>query len=318
MTATTPDALAVDDLRWFGLIAEAGGISQAARRFDAPKATLSRAIARVEATAGAPVFDRTGRGVRLTPLGEHLMPAAGGAIAAARDAEEALRSMTDAPAGPLRIAAGALSTLQLLTPVLRRLAGEHPAVRIDLRVTSRALDPIEEEIDVCLRIGRPDRPSLVARRILAGHLKLYGTPDALLGVDPSCPDEVAALERVIISVPSVPGEWVLTEARAGSADAPQTITLDRPPIASVNDPTVALDLVREGLGIVLVPALWGEPRVRAGELRAVLPNWLGPKLEVFAVMPPRRAAVPAVRAFLDMLVAHARAAIPGDPTHAVG
>ena len=309
--------LAVDDLRWLALVADAGGLSAAARAHDIPKASLSRAIGRLEDAAGAPLFDRIGRGLRLTPLGETLLPAAQGAIGALRDAEEALRSATGEPAGPLRVAASALAAHKLVNGVIAELVGRYPAVRAELRVTSRPIDPLAEDYDVALHIGRPEQPQLVARRMLSASLGLYAHRDALLGIDPSDPDEVQGrngagrsdaarvgtigVERIVMTVDALPRAWTLTHRTTGDV-----LTLDRPPAISVNDPTVALDIMMAGRGMALVPHLWAEPIAAEGGLVSVLPDWDGPTLDIFAVMPPRRASVPAVRAFLDLMFDHAK------------
>ena len=310
--------LAVDDLRWLALVADAGGLSAAARAHDMPKASLSRAIGRLEDAAGAPLFDRVGRGLRLTPLGETLLPAARGAIGALRDAEEALRSATGEPAGPLRVAASALAAHKLVNGVIAELVGRHSAVRAELRVTSRPIDPLAEDYDVALHIGRPEQPQLVARRMLSAMLGLYAHPDALLGIDPTDPDEVLGrrgagqsetagigangVERIVMAIDALPRAWTLTHRDTGDV-----LTLDRPPAITVNDPTVALDIMTAGRGMALVPRLWAEPIAKRGDLVAVLPDWDGPTLDIFAVMPPRRATVPAVRAFLDLMFEHAKA-----------
>ena len=308
-------------------------MSGAMRRHGVPKASLSRAVARLEASAGAPLFDRTGRGLRPTPLGETLLPAARLAIAAARDAREALRSAAGEPAGPLRVAASALAAHKLVNGVIAELVDRHPAVRADLYVTSRPIDPLAEDYDVTLHIGRPDQPQLVARRMLSATLGLYAHPDALLGIDPNDPGEVMGetgewsrangsvtprkathaagigsngVERIVMAINALPRTWTMTHREAGDV-----ITLDRAPAITVNDPTVALDIMRAGRGMALVPRLWAEPIAAAGDLVAVLPDWDGPNMEIFAVMPPRRASVPAVRAFLDLMFERARSMAKG-------
>ena len=297
---TGPDGVAPDDLLALALVAEAASLSGASRQHGLSKATLSRAVARLERAAGAPLFDRTSRGLRPTPLGEALLPAARAVAAARREARHAMRSAAEAPAGTLGIAASALTAHVLVTPVLARLAEAHPAVRARLRVTSRMPDPLAEDLDVALHIGRPAQPSLVSRRILRGRFRLYAAARAVRGVDADDPRAVEGIERVAMAVPAMPDAWAMTH----DANGRRTV-LDRAPIVSVDDPTVGLDLVRAGVGMALVPALWADAKVERGELVNVLPRWSGPTFEIHAVMPPRRTNVPAVRAFLDALVGYA-------------
>ncbi len=286
-----------EDLRVFGLIAAYGGVSAASRHFGISKATLSRSLARLEAVAGSPLFDRVARGLRLTPLGEMLRPAADAAVEAAREAEETLRRATGAPSGPLRIAASALTGQQLLAPVLASLAHAYPEIKTTLRVTSRGPDPLAENLDVVLRVGRPSAPYLITRRIVSAVLCLYVHHSLQDGVDLDDPDAIEGLGRVLIDVSSVPSEWVLR-------DEDRTVRMVAPPLLSVGDPTVALGVLRTGAGVAFLPDVYGDVLVRSGELVRALPRWRGPDIEIYASLPPRRASVPAVRVFLDALAAH--------------
>ncbi len=288
----------LDDLHGFGLIASAGGLSPASRRFGVPKATLSRALHRLEAAAGAPLFDRVGRGLRLTPLGQGLLPAAQDALALQSTANDAVRAGQGEPVGPLRIAASALSGQKLLAPVLAELAERHPAVQISLRVTSQGPDPVAEELDVVIRVGRPSEPYLVCRKIVGSPLALYAFGTRAAGIDFCDPNAVEGLGRVHIAIDEFPREWELT---GPSGD---TVRLTGEPLISVSEPTVALSILSAGLGVAFLPMLYAEPLARAGVLVRALPGFAGPEMELFAALPPRRSNMPAVRAFLDLLVRH--------------
>ena len=292
------EPLTIEDLRWFGLVAEAGGLTEAARQFGVSKSTLSRAISRAEACAGSPLFDRTGRGLQPTPLGEQLLPSAREAIEALRGADEVLRAGADAPSGPLRVGAVTAEANRLLVPALSELVRRHPAVQVDLRYASHAVDPVAADLDVCLRVGRPEQPHLVVRRVLDARLALFAAPDALLGVDVNDPTEVAALNRVCVALPALPLAWTL---HRGEGPDVESVTLDRTPIATLNDPSAALAMVEDGAGLAFVPGFELPERLARGSLAPVLPDWSGPALEIYAVLPPGRAKVPAVRAFLDLM-----------------
>ncbi|KAA9008776.1 LysR family transcriptional regulator [Histidinibacterium aquaticum] len=300
-------AAELNDLRVFALVVDEGTMSGAARRHGLPKATVSRAIARLEAVTGSPLFDRTGRGLRPTSLGVSLIPAARSALAAGREAEAALRARAGEPTGPLRILASALASRHLLAAVIAELIARHPGVRPELIVTSQPVDPLEEDHDITVRIGRPSNPKLVARLILRVRLGLYAQREAVNGLDIHDTGAVKALERIVVRMEGLPEVWTLTRARMN-----ETVTLDRPPLLTVTDPTVALGVLPAGPRTMLVPRFWAESIASQSKgdcdaLIEVLPQWQGPEMEIFAVMPPGRASVPAVRAMLDMLYARAKA-----------
>jgi DNA-binding transcriptional LysR family regulator len=294
------DPISTDDLRAFFLIAEAGGISAAARRFGGSKTSMSRALAKLEATAGSPLFDRVSGGLRLTPIGETLLDAARAATRAGSDAAEALRAAQGEPSGPLRIAASALSGQQLLGPVLARMARLHPEVRASVAVTAHGPDPLAEDLDVVLRLGRPEEPYLIARRIVASPLRLYVGAKAAWTGELRDPAAVEGLGRIVVGVPGSPEVWGLSDAEG------REVRMASAPLVTVGDPTVALGILRAGAGVAFLPSVYGEPRVKGGDFMRVLPEHEGPTVEVYASFPPRRASVPAVRAFIDLLVEASR------------
>ncbi|WP_026986626.1 LysR family transcriptional regulator [Fodinicurvata fenggangensis] len=288
----------LNDLRLFGLIASTEGLSSASRRFGIPKASLSRALHRLEQAAGAPLFDRVNRGLRLTPLGTSLLPTAEAAVSLMLDADEALRVSKEEPQGPLRIAVSALSGQTLLAPVIARLARNHPKVRTELKITSGGPDPVAEQLDVVIRIGRPSEPYLVSRRIISSPLALYTlraqTRDGAL----ERPEDVEALGRIVTDVDDVARDWVLRNRKG------HEIRMTSEPLILLSDPSVALSLLSAGTGVAFLPRLYADPLVRDGTLVRALSDYTGPEVELYASLPPRRSSVPAVRAFLDLLVQH--------------
>ena len=299
-----PDTIALDDLRWVGTVADAGGLAEASRDLGIAKSTLSRAVTRAERAAGAPLFDRTARGLRVTPLGERLLPHARQAAAALREAEEELRSLTDTPAGTLRIGAVTVQAYRFLAPIVADLVQRYPKLRVAVRFSDSALDPVAEDLDVSLRVGPPEQPHVVQRRVFRIPTGLFASRDAALGLRTDDPGEVATIDRVHIDLPSVPLEWSLAE------DGGRRVVLDRAPVVMVNDPTMALEVVARGTGMALLPTSDFTRHAGDGTLVPLLPGWRGPALDVFAVMPPGRTKVPAVRALLDLIAERARTSPP--------
>lgn len=293
-------AIGLDDLRAFFLISEAGGVSAAARRFGLSKATLSRALARLEDRAGGPLFDRVSSGLKLTAAGEILVDAARQATEAGSTANEVLRAVTEEPKGLLRIAASALSGQYLLGPVIARMAQNHPNVTTHIQVTASGPDPLAEDLDLVLRLGRPDAPYMIARRIAKTPMKLYcGVSFARSNVMTDI-DAVQGMPRICIDVPGAPINWHLTGPNH------EVLRLEADPVVYAGDPTVALGLVQSGAGITMLPALFGDEQVKRGGAVPVLPGYDMGLIEIFAVFPPRRSSVPAVRIFIDYLSEYAQ------------
>jgi len=292
-------AIGLDDLRYFYLISEAGGVSAATRQFGVPKATLSRALARLEDRAGGPLFDRVNRGVRLTAAGETLLDAARRATEAGSIADEVLRAVTEEPQGLLRVAASALSGQHLLGPVVARLTCDYPNVTVRVDVSAAGPDPLADDLDLVLRLGRPDAPYLIARRVASTPMKLYCGKEFAQAHPIENENEVCSFPRVCIDVPGAPKDWVLVGSEG------KHITFDTPPTIYVGDPTVALGMIRGGGGITMLPALFGDMQVDRGDAVPVLPDFAMGEIEIFAVFPPRRSQIPAVRKLIEYLVQHA-------------
>lgn len=292
------DAPSLDDLRLFFLMCEGGSISAAARRFGTSKAKLSRALSRLEDRAGSPLFDRVPNGLQLTAAGQSLEPIARELTKNASEAEERLRSVVGKPSGQLRIAASALSGQLLVAPVIAEMHRLYPDVTVVVTVSALGPDPLAEDLDVVLRLGRPDETYLIARKIAAARLKLYACQSVANEINAQRVADGLPMQRVVIGVPGVPTQWLLT-----SPDG-QILELDNPPASIAGDPTVAIQIISAGQGVSLVPEIFAEPLVQQGLLAAVLPEYAGPEVEIFACFPPRRASVPAVRKFIDLLSAY--------------
>ena len=300
-TAATdaPPRFALDDLRAFALIADAGGISAASRRHGEPKASLARALARLETAGGRALFDRVGRGLRLTEFGQGLVASAERAVRLDREVEAVRLAAAAEPCGSLRVAAGALLGARLVAPVLAEIARRHPRVESALTVSGAASPaPLERELDVVVRIGRPETPELVSRRVLSTGTGLYGARTLASSVDAHDPEAVGRLGRIVIDPDGQPEPWALTPREGG----PATVFASEP-IIRPGDPAAALELLRGGAGMSLLPDAYAEPFVASGELVRLLPDACGPEIDVHASFAPRRSAIPAVRLFIDLLVA---------------
>lgn len=289
-------ALSLDDLNLFYFIAEERGISGSSRRFGVSKAKLSRALTRLEERAGTPLFDRVTGGLRLTAAGQLLEPIARQLTQTSSDAEEVLRSATGEPSGTLRIAASALSGQLLIGPVVADMHHRYPGVAVSVTVSALGPDPLSEDLDVVLRLGRPSEPYLIARKIVASSLALYASKAVADDLNGAQADERIDAQRIVIGVPGVPSDWTLYDADGTAhhfTGAPKSI---------VGDPSVALGIIMCGQGVSFLPRIFAQPFEKSSALVRVRPDLVGPEVEVFACFPPKRASVPAVRVFIDMLV----------------
>jgi len=288
-----------EDLRLFALVYRMGSLSATERQFDIPKSTLSRSLARLEKAAGVALFDRSPKGLQPTALARELIGFGTSAENAVSGADEVLRGASDTPSGKLVIAASATSSRFLLSSALAKFISLFPEVDVHLEVTSDAPDPQSEGIDLSIQVGWPNNTSLVARRILSGPSGLYVSPQSG-SIDRST---VGDYGRIVISTRDTPRAWREKWILRNETDE---LVLDTQPIASVGDPSIALDLITAGNGITILPLFFAAPLEQGGQIKRVLRDWYGPPLEVFAVLPPGRRQLASVRRFMELLLESAK------------
>jgi DNA-binding transcriptional LysR family regulator len=291
----------LNDMVYFAEVVERGGFAAAGRALGLPKSRLSRRVAELEARLGVRLLQRTTRKLSLTQVGEIYLRHCSAMRDEALAAADAVAQMQVEPRGTLRIACPvtlAQSTLGYLVP---RYLALHPKVTLDMRVTNRVVDLVEEGIDIALRV-RPtldDSGSLVVKQLGATRSHLLASPEQLRrqGV-PATPADLARLDTVSMSSVDGRGAWVLL-----GPEGQEFVFQHRPRYVADDLQTLKL-AVLAGTGICFFPNIVSQAERDAQLLVPVLPGWAPVPSMVHAVFPSRRGQVPAVRSFLDFMGQH--------------
>jgi len=182
--------LDLGDVRIFLEVADAGGVSPAARRLDVSKSIVSRRLARVEQALGVQLLSRTTHGAVLTEAGAIFREHAA-RIAAELDSAQKAISPAGELSGLLRIAAPLSFGPIHLAPVFAELARRHPLLHVHAAYSDRFVDLVREGFDAAVRLGFLRDSSLVARRICVIHGKYVASPSyiATRGA-PTTPDDL--------------------------------------------------------------------------------------------------------------------------------
>ena len=216
---TTPPSLDHFDwrlVRSFLAVLDAGSLMGAARRLSAQQPTLSRHVAELEQQLGAPLFERTGRGVLPTATALAIADAARQMQAGAEALSRGLAGQRSRTRGTVRISTSMVAATHLLPPLLTELRQQEPGIEIELVATNQLTNLLRREADIALRMLRPAQASLVARKLgdigigayaHASYLARAGTPrqpaelqrHALIGyaTDPTIERGIAALGQPI-------------------------------------------------------------------------------------------------------------------------
>ena len=290
----------LNDLQFYAMVVEHGGFAAAERALGVPKSRLSRRITLLEERLGARLLQRSSRRLVLTSVGERFYERCQAIVTLGESAHELVQEAVAQPQGVLRVSCPLTLAQFWLTPLLPAFMKAHPRVRLLLTVSNRRVDPLEEPMDVVLRVRRPpfDDSSLVVRPLGRTYDVLLASP-ALLR-ERGMPVDVPGLEGwPTLSLPAE-GErhaWLL---RRG-ADAAE---LAHAPRLVCGDMLALKRAALEGLGVVLLPGILCREELGDGRLVRVLPEWGCTESEIQAVFPSRRGMLPAVRALVDFLAAH--------------
>ena len=283
----------LNDLLVFTRVVNAGSFTAAAVVLGLPKSTVSRRLSRLEERLGVRLLQRTTRKLNLTDAGRTLYVRSARIMSDLEDAERAVTEMREEPRGRLRVTAPVeLPAMpQLVTDFLDRF----PDVQIDLDLTNRYVDLVEEGFDVAVRAGQLSDSSLVARKIGDTRRSLVASPVyvARRGTPQNIGD-LADHDCVLFGRWSTNATWTLS--------GPQGPTkLQVKGRISVNHLDAARHAALTGFGIALLPVDWVADDLAAGRLLSVLPDASPPPGSLWAVYPSRKHVPAAVRAFIDFL-----------------
>ncbi|MGI4949492.1 MAG: LysR family transcriptional regulator [Janthinobacterium lividum] len=287
----------------FASVVEHGSFSGAATAIGLSKATVSKAVTRLEAQLGQSLFHRTSRRLALTEAGKPLAEHARRLLAEAHAAEEAARAGASAPAGRIRLAAPMSFGVIHLAPLLAEFLERHPAVQIDLQLSDARVDIVAEGIDVALRIAVLPDSSLRARRLREVAIHVIAAPSYLAAR--GTPAHPADLGRhVLLGYSYTNGPWRFTRARDDGTDEEVAVRTDGP--LSANSGDALLPALRAGLGIAVLPDFIVGAAIAEGALVPILTDWATIRPALHLVTPPSPLRPARVEALIAFLAEHLR------------
>ena len=289
--------LNLDDLGVFVRVVERGGFASAARDLGVPTSTVSRAIERLETSGAVRLFDRTTRHVRPTGEGRELYAAVAPAVSTLRAAARTLEPAARQPRGRLRVMAPHDLGAGFLADVVVAFAERHPLVQLELALTNRHLNLVEQGADVALRASVAlDDSSLVARKLGVIEHGLYASPRYLQ--THGAPSTWGDLERhgcVLFRAKDLARTWVMS-GKEGEASI-----LVRGRIGG-DDFAVVRAVIAAGGGIGLLPRINCVGDEASGRLVRVLPGYHARGATLYLVHPSTKNVPARVTAFRDFVI----------------
>ncbi len=272
-----------DGIATFVEVIRRGSLAAAGRALEVPKSTVSRRLARLEEQLDVKLVYRDARKVAATPEGIRFYDSVVDAIDALDTAVATIEDSTAAPRGTVRVTAPSDLGRMLLIPELVRFLEQYPEISLDLILTNRFVDLVQERIDLAVRAGAVTEPHLIVRKLRPSDLVLAASADHEI----DCED-VTELEAYPFVLYRRRGQTqvIHLEKRDGAADEAVDLTVTGR--VNVDDYTAMAELVAAGQGIGLMPALHTAEGERAGRLVRIFPGWILPSSPIHLVYPTRQ------------------------------
>ncbi|SCB46685.1 transcriptional regulator, LysR family [Bradyrhizobium yuanmingense] len=287
----------LDAMKVFVLAVDEGSLAAAGRKLGRSPAAVSRAIAFLEERVGAELLHRTTRSIKLSEDGERYVEVCRRVLTELEEAENIATGARAAPRGLLTITAPVVSGEMVLRPILDAFLDACPTVSAKLLLFDRAVNLIEEGIDVALRIGPLADSSMIAMRVGEISRVVVAAP-RYLKQHPRIAEPGDLAKHQIVAMAHLPNSWTFAP-QAGSS-APRTVQFN--PRLIVNSTYAAVASAVAGRGVARMYSYQVAEPLARGDLEIVLADHEDPQMPAHLICPQGRLAVPKVRAFTDFAV----------------
>jgi len=271
----------LEGLAIFAKVAQMRSFSAAASELYLSKATVSKAITRLEGRLKVRLFNRTSRRLMLTDAGEQLASRAAHILSEGLAAEDAVSGQQGVPRGLVRLAAPISFGVLYVAPLLPEFFARYPEVSIDLQMSDSTVDLIGDRFDAAIRIAALPDSSLVARTLCPVPRLLVGAPSYFKEHGkPSHPLELAEHQCIAHARPGMSDTWNFTNVKGETATVRPTGCL------RTNNGDAMVPILTAGLALGILPEFFLRDALADGRLQEILPEWQLPAGAVHWVTPP--------------------------------
>jgi DNA-binding transcriptional LysR family regulator len=284
------------EMRSFAAVVDAGSFVGAADALDTSKAAVSRHVADLERRLGARLLNRTTRKLSLTDDGQTFYHQCTEIIGAIDDAECELNSRSAEVSGLVRISAPVTFGILHLAPLWGTFLNQHPKVTLDVSLSDRTVDLVEDGFDLAIRVSRAPQPNLIARKLASTRMILCASPQYLKRHGtPKRPQDLAEHDVISYSYWYTRDEWEFD-----GPDGPVAVKTHPRLHANSGDTCRAAALQHQG--IIFQPSFLVHGDIHSGELKEILPTYKSADLGVYAIYSSRRQLPLKLRNLIDFLV----------------
>lgn len=290
----------------FVAVVEAGSLTAAAERYEISSAMVGKHIRSLETLLATRLLTRTTRRQSLTEIGRQYYEQCRRILADVKAAESLAEAMAAAPRGVLKVTAPLTYGVEVLAPAMTDYLSAWPELTLELDLSNRVIDLVEEGFDASVRIGHFPDSSFVARPLKPYRMRACASPDYLARMGtPLTLADLAQHECLGFLHWGREGVWRLGGNPANAAAAHDTGTADGPLRAGrfrANNGQALKVAALRGFGLVLQPEALLAREIASGELVSVLEAYLPPGSPVHLVYPRDRHATPKLTSFIDFVM----------------
>ncbi|WP_026355064.1 LysR family transcriptional regulator [Massilia niastensis] len=284
------------EMKVFSAVVEAGSFTGATRALGMSKAAVSRHVADLEERLGVRLLHRTTRKLSPTTEGEIFHARCRELLDNVDEAEAEITSRSGEASGLLKVSVPVTFGVMHLAALWPAFLARHPKLALDITLSDRVVDLVEDGFDLAVRIGQLPASSLISRRLASTRMVLCASPGYLQRRgEPQHPDELLRHDVVSYSLFSAGENWNFT---GPDGEVPVKVA----PRVRTNSGDTCRAVALRDQGIILQPTFLVGADLAQGTLREILPAYRSMELGIHAVYPSRKFVSPKVRLLVDFLV----------------
>ncbi|WP_144631533.1 LysR family transcriptional regulator [Bordetella genomosp. 13] len=286
----------LSDLAFFSLLVRHGSLSATARELGVTPPAVSTRLANLERRLGVRLLNRTTRRASVTHEGEIYLAGGGRILAELEALERSVASTRAQPKGLLRLNATFGFGRAYVVPAVSDFVRQYPEVEVQMQLTDRPINLLDERYDVGVRFGEMPDARLTARKLASNRRLLCASPAYVRAHgEPRAPGDLARHRCIVVREDNVAyGTWHLQSGQRSEAVKVRGAL-------SANDGQSALQWALDGHGIVMRSEWETAAYLRGGQLQEVLPDWATPPADIYALYPERLNLPAKTIAFVDFL-----------------
>ena len=297
----------LNEMAIFAVVVGSGSFTKAAEKLKLPKSTVSRKVSQLERRVGVRLINRTTRNLKPTETGKVYHQHCLKMLEQAEEADRVVNNMQSEPSGLLRISTPLAFGTPFFVSTIKSFLDHYPKVSIEIIADNKALDMLDEEIDIAFRIGPLADSSLVTRNLGTARLSLCASPEYL--ARHGSPKSIEDLNNhSCISHPAAPWTFI----RNG-----QEVQIEPQSRMIANDMEMIKNMALEGMGIAAAPQILLSEDVRQGNLVTLLPDTPFIERTFYLVQPSRREPPSKVVAFTEFMFSNCQPIPPWEALEGV-